>query len=438
MKRLISLAICLLLLGACTDDGRFGGATENRIGQRIAFIPSTLYGTDAGLLAGSGVDTVELGGQARIAGVYSLGEQNLDEDLIEYYLQTVFWTSEGDTVLGSSLEKRFAVAGMHAYVLHAVDYLGDTLRDTIRIFVDSPLGITLLSPEPGESTLDPYNPAAFRWEIDGAEPWEEPRCAMFFAADPDSVWMAKAQEVDCHSPARPDNLKSGTLYYWGMAAYAGGSENDQALSSIRRFSTLDSTLPYARLLLPLGFLDMGPSAAARLVLRDNTGALLDSVLLQAGTTAILFDSLPGTDQALLRVDAPDYPEYQAKEYAFALRPGSLIYADTAMLHDSTPPRIWPSRTNFGSNDSLVFYAADQGAGLVSSTFEPLLGDSVPPYDRSNARLSLAMPCAASCRLRFRAQDFASNAFGESYWLLERDADSIRVKGPFASSYRANP
>ena len=82
-------------------------------------------------------------------------------------------------MLFSSFEHTFDSVGYRIGILNTIDYTGDTLKDTIHIFVGTPLQISIVSP-PLNAGVEPLSDdyIELNWDISGIDPWEKSNCAI--------------------------------------------------------------------------------------------------------------------------------------------------------------------------------------------------------------------------------------------------------------------
>jgi len=430
------LSYWLVLGVSCGENARYEEDSEHRLRQRILFTPKELYGTPPAELSSIRYDTVLTGTTARLWGELSLGDSAIAFEEVEFFLQNSYWVANGDTLKAYGQERTFSEPGLYEATLFAIDYLGDTLRDTITIFVNAPADVELLEPVQGAATIDPQESSLlFRWKTLGVESWEKPHCSFFIATQPDSVWTGEGIPTPCNSSLTLTGPWNAPSYYWGVLLWTDSTEWDSQVSAVHHFRTLIPEIDHAQLRIPLGLLYKGPASTAHLRLLDAQGNLLRDSLTAMGETEVFFDSLPGTNLATLIVEAPLFPEYAPETLQVPLQAKVHFITDTLFLQDKTPPRIWPAQQTFPGSDSLVFYAADLGSGLVLSQFVPKLGDEIIPYNRSGSHVSFRSPCLQlACEVHFEAKDNAGNEYPTQYWKVMTSSSGSIVSGPFPSQY----
>lgn len=428
------------LLWSCGDDARYAKSSDFLLRQDILFIPESLYGVAQTEIAPTRRDTIPAGTSARLWGRLSLDYIALSQEEIDYYVSRYFWTVKGESQSVYGLEHSFTEPGIYEAALHAVDYFGDTLTDTITLYVDARTDVQLLKPSDGLNTVDPQASTVleFRWSLSGVENWEKPNCTFFMATHPDSVWTGTGQQVSCYTPLQLQGPWPDSIYYWGVFAWTDTTSWNSAMSSVYHFRPLISGLVHARLRIALGLLRQGPKARAHIRLTSSLGYVLADTTIASGITEVLLDNLPATSQAKLTVQAPDFPDYPAETLSVALSAGALAISDTIWLEDSIPPLVWPDRQVVSVNDSLIFYVADQGAGLIAGTIIPQVNDSIVAHHISGNRLALPLPCPIQCKLSIAAEDYAGNGITGSYWLLARSTAGTLISGPFPDQYEGTP
>lgn len=424
---------------SCGENARYQDDSEQRLRQRILFTPKDQYGIPTTELSATRFDTVLTGTTARLWGDLWLGDSAIRFEEVEFYLQNSFWVANGDTLKAYLQERTFSEPGLYEATLFAIDYLGDTLRDTISIFVNAPADVELLEPIQDAATIDPLESSLlFRWKTIGVEAWEKPHCAFFVATNPDSVWTGEGIPTPCNSSLTLAGPWSAPSYYWGVLLWTDSTEWDSQVSAVHQFRTLIPEIHHAQLRIPLGLLLDGPASTAHLRLLDAQGNLLRDSLTAMGETEVFFDSLPVTNLATLIVDAPLFPEYAPETLQVPLQAKVHFITDTLFLRDATPPRIWPAQQTFPGSDSLVFYAADLGSGLPLIKFVPMMGEEAIPFKSNVNHISFRSPCLQTvCKIHFEAKDNAGNEYPNHYWTVMTSSSGTIVSGPFPSQYNGD-
>jgi hypothetical protein len=159
-------------------------------------------------------------------------EVNFDE-LDRYYLQNYYWTIDG-IVTKNKIAQQVSY-GKHLVKLFLIDAWGDTLSDSLLVFVNEPLSISLLSPIDDFSKFTETDKIEFEYRVNGVDEWENMDSVfVYVSSDEDSLW--KEENKLENNYLEPPLTES--VYFWGVKAWI--SPNDSAHSEIRKICMLEN------------------------------------------------------------------------------------------------------------------------------------------------------------------------------------------------------
>ena len=454
-------ALCLLLLlTSCRDDALISSRDLQSLQQGIL---STTW-TENYIRHTKQVDTLYInqGETVLFTAEYALNGETVSQDSANNLYDSHHWEIEGDTIGASSVEYQFDSVGYYLCMLRTVDFAGDTLKDTVHIFVGTPLRISLVAP-PLQSSIDPLSGdyIELNWDVSGIDPWEQSECIIYTAISenisisPSTQWIDILDSVsplasnDCKNGIRLKgpliseqwlkyykiNLRDSSLViYWGVRASAYTNNGFQEVATdASAFNTLflggDSSViqikpTYAGLV-------SGSAISTRIVLVNTLGDTLKSISYDTLEKNLNIKVKP---QSGLRIYAYEtkQTDYEAIPITIDVPARTKInLTDSIVFTDKVPPRAAPVKTAFAPTDSVKFYFMDNGSGISQTQKKFVVAD----YDTvsamyGNSIISFVNPCRRECKLKIPIPDNAKNRNTELYWRLEPGKDSLRIFGPF--------
>lgn len=350
-----------------------------------------------------------------------------------------FWLIDGTDSIGkwnTSLE--LTKPGPHSAVFHFVDPKLDTLRDTILIWINTPLSITgVQSPTPGRRDIPTSTFAqshmTFEWDLTGVDSSEVIMNTLYLSLSPDSVYnygVAVVQDstrfdfsIDLYdwldsSSVRPD---SSYTFYWTVVSQSLGANTltgNIDSSNVHSFKTaFADTVPskfsgYFRY--DVGFVHSGiqiqlqsESGSVRIASTDNKGfAKIDS--LQPGYYTLICSS-------------PTRPEFSPESLQFILPANSHFALDSTLkITDLYPPQILFLSPDSLENGIFRFKAADYGSGLHPDNIEVYANGALQTIQADSGlyKVDFNKNTSSWLTLQISATDSAGNETGTINKTLE--------------------
>jgi hypothetical protein len=148
--------LCALALSSCGDDihlshlsrdeVEFSESQTNNFEQSIHIVPEGVIGAAHVFYPSSNEVFLDTNEPVRIQAVFHLNGEVLDADIAATYYQSLVWKLDGKKINIANFRQTFYNPGEYECILQTIDTFGDTLRDTTKIFVNTPSGISLISP----------------------------------------------------------------------------------------------------------------------------------------------------------------------------------------------------------------------------------------------------------------------------------------------------
>ena len=455
-----TLLCLLLLLTSCREEALISPKDLQFLQQGIL----TTTWTENYIRHTEQVDTLYInqGETVLFTAGYSLNGTTVSQDSAINLYNSHYWEIEGDTIGTYSAEYQFDSVGYHTCVLKTVDFAGDTLKDTVHIFVGTPLKISLVTP-PLQSSVEPLSSdyIELNWDVSGIDPWEKSECVVYAAVSddipiaPSTRWIDILDSVsfldanDCKSGIRLKgpliselwlqnygiNLRDSSLtIYWGVKATAYTSNGFQEVDTdVSAFNTLflggDSSIIQIKPVYTS--LVTGTSISTKIVLLSALGDTLKSLTYDTPGKPLNIKVKP---QSGLRIYAFEtkQTDYEANPVTIDVPARTKVrLADSIVFVDKVPPKAAPVKTAFALTDSVKFYFMDNGSGISQAQKKIVVAD----YDTVGAVyessiISFENPCHRTCKLKIPIPDNAKNRNTEMYWKLEPGKDSLRISGPF--------
>ena len=126
---------------------------------------------------------INQGEQVLFTAGYAINGNTISSDSAMNLYSSHYWELEGESINSTTIESRFDSVGYRIAVLNTIDFSGDTLTDTIHIFVGTPLSITLVTPA-SDAHIEPLSDdyIELNWNITGIDPWESSECTVYAVA----------------------------------------------------------------------------------------------------------------------------------------------------------------------------------------------------------------------------------------------------------------
>ncbi len=444
MKRRFLLILCLLPLWNCSDSFRVDSDEIPRLSAYIHFVPSKFYGVSYREFPCVRTKSIAAGDAGQLVAEIRLDGKTVPESFVSDYAQSFLWTIEGKDYASSATFHTFPDSGIFDIVLRTVDFLDDTLKDTLTLFVNSPIEVIPVFPENGYSAnpLDTQG-VTFRIQTDGINSWQETECVLYLSSEKASIWNFPRDTVPCNGSYRirgplvagdSDIFRDSSFsFYWAVAARIPDSENafDADSSEIRHFRTSLVGSDSSHLLIPIRYKSLSPNISP-------TG----TVLVQGkGLKSPIRASISKNPETIrlkifaddtLRISVHDSirSEYGRYETSVLIQKSSYVVLDTVVLADTVPPLRMPGSSRIAGGDSLDFFVYDGGSGVsLNSIRVSLGGDTLSRSLRGNV-VRFLPACKDSCALEVDLRDYAGNAAAPVFWKLVRENDSLDVLGPF--------
>lgn len=397
--------------------------------------------------------------------VYALNGNTISSDSALNLYSSHYWVLEGDSINNTSFEYTFDSTGYRIGILNTIDYTGDTLKDTIHIFVGTPLSITLVTP-PLSAGIEPLSDdyIELNWNITGIDPWESSECTVYavvaegVSLSKNTHWLDILDSInalsigDCKSGMRLkgplisekwlqmnglDLKDTSLMVYWGVKATAftdnGFEEQARDASSFstkftERRNSVIQVKPIYEGLTP------GSKVSTKIVLINAFGDTLKTISYEKPNEPLNINVQP---QSRLRIYAYEtkLTDYEANPITIDIPERTMIrLGDSIVFTDKIPPKASPVKTSLALTDSVKFYFMDSGSGINPTQKKFVIADfdTVTVTYESNI-LSFANPCRKDCQIRIPVPDNARNRNSELFWRMVPDKDSLRITGPFVQT-----
>ncbi len=405
---------------------------------------------------------INQGEQVLFTAGYAINGNAISSDSAMNLYSSHYWELEGESINSTTIESRFDSVGYRFTVLNTIDFSGDTLRDTLHIFVGSPLDITLVTPT-SDAHIEPLSDdyIELNWDISGIDPWESSECAVYavvaegVSLSKSTHWLDILDSVnalsigDCKNGMRLkgplisekwlqmnglDLKDTSLMVYWGVKATAftenGFEELAKDASSfstkfIGRKNSVIQIKPIYEGLTP------GSSISTKIVLVNASGDTLKTIPYTDTSKPKSINIQPQSGLQIYPYESK-LTDYEAKPIVIDVPERSMLrLGDSIVFTDKIPPKAAPVKSAFALTDSIRFYFMDNGSGINPTQKKFVLAD----YDTINAVyeqsiLSFVNPCRRECKIKIPIPDNARNRNAELFWRMVPNKDSLRITGPF--------
>lgn len=447
----VSLTLAAALsLTACGEGATIEQGDVPQLVQHMFVLPDRItgqpYNYGAVPVTTVYLDTNET---VKLWAAYSIDNMYLTSDNAEAHYISHSWTIDDETYNISPLRYSFATPGFHRGILKTVDLLGDTLQDTLNIFVNTPISIRAIAPVDGYNLFDPTpgSELDLQWELAGVDPWETARCFVFASFNVEEVWSENIGEVDCFHEAQFigsfltknlfDNIAAGVkpdtsiTVYWGIKASLTTSQGfiERDSSKVSRFSTRYIYTKNSRIDIPIVYEDLHKSDVHTVV--TITSAQGDTLSIVESSKAPVTLHAYVTAQTGIRINLRDTKktEFRTGDITLNVQSGTQIQLDTVRFSDKIQPQVAQLAPRHNQRDTVIFYALDNGSGINPKRIFVTANADTLEHTYEEPFIKFRNTCASTCKLRISVEDNARNSNPRLYWKLEPDANS--AEGPFS-------
>jgi len=444
--RLGFLILFILVLVGCGSDPRVESGDIPELETFIHFVPSSFYGTSYLQFASVRSKEIPQGESGRLVAEIRVDKSSITSDYASDYIQNFIWTINGKNYISSSLTQTFPDTGIFDVILKTVDFFNDTLKDTLSLYVTTPLSVLPKSPENGFNGFHAFDSSGMTFTIqtDGINSWQDVVCELYISTQKSSIWKSLYDTIPCNgSYTIPGPFLSGdsTLladttiaFYWAVAAYVPKTEFEFNMdsSAIQVFYSALVGTDSSHLVIPVRYrsLSSGISPQGTLILQNSSGDTIAKRSLSQNPAVFHFNRISPDTLMTVTVFDTALSEYGKIQQSFTLHPSSYLVLDTLDLLDSTPPIRIPAKKRFTYGDSVHFYLYDAGSGISNHSVKVILAGDSLQYNIHGDILSFIPLCPTQCELAVSFRDYAGNASSPIVWNAKRDGDSLNILGPY--------
>ncbi len=441
--------LAALSMTACGDDYVFSQEAVPQLVQHMFTLPDRFSGQPYLYTVPSSTVYLDTNESVKFWAVYSLDGMYLTPDNAEAHYLNHSWTIDNETYNVSPLRYSFPAPGYHRGILRTVDLFGDTLQDTLNIFVNTPISIRAVAPINGYNQVDPASKSEIElnWELSGVDSWETARCFIYASFDAEEIWNENIGEVNCFHGAQLlgtyiskgllEKISTGfepdtsVTVYWGVKASLttdqGFIERDS--TDVFRFSTRYIRTDKSRIDIPIVYEDLRDTNIHTLVVITNVqGDTLTTLEnFKAPTTLhAVIDAQTG-----IRISITDLKktEYRTNGITLNVLSGTQVLLDTVKFQDKTQPQVAQLTPSKDQRDTVIFYALDNGSGINPQRIVVTANSDTLEYIYEEPFIKFRNTCASSCKVRISVEDYARNQNPRLYWKLNSESNS--AEGPYS-------
>lgn len=457
MKQLASILTTLVIMQvflACGESYLVEESDLSTLNQYIFVLPDRYSGQPYNYGPPSTTIYLDTNQTVKFYASYSLDGHFIASDSAENHFLNHSWTIDGEYYNISPLRHKFSTPGFKVGVLETVDLLNDTLRDTVNIYVNTPVSIGIVAPVNGYNQVypGPNSNVELRWTLDGLDPWEEATCLVYAAYDKDYVWSNVIGKVDCSEGAsikgsflgdsltryimtHPERDTSVSIY-WGMKAilYTDDGFSERDSTDIYYFSTLFMHADSATISIPVVYDNIRNNTIHTILLvTSSTGDTLD--YQEADTSPTTFTSKVAA-QTGVRIHVFDVlkTEFESKDITINTAPGTMSIVDTIRMQDKIQPQVSALNSAIGFNDSIAFYALDNGTGINPNRIHVIVDSDTLDFNYDEPFIKFKSRCFFECYIQISVEDNARNMNPKVFWKTKPSQgflDSLFINGPYS-------
>ena len=457
MKRLasvISMLAAMTALLACGDSHLVEESDQPTLGQYIFVLPDRYSGQPYKYGSPSTTVYLDTNQSIKFWASYTLDGRYIPSDSAENHFLNHSWTIDGEYYNISPLRFKFSTPGYKQGILETVDLLNDTLRDTVNIYVNTPVSVGIIAPVNGYNRVNPgpNSSVELRWTLTGVDPWEESTCYVYATYDKDYLWKSSIGKVDCNEGAtlngnflgdsltryimqHPERDTSVTIY-WGVKAITftedGFEESDS--TDISSFSTLFMHTDSATISIPVVYDYLRNSKVyTRLVVTSSAGDTLDIQDAKVSPTTFISRVVAQTGVNIHVYDVSK-KEYESEGVTVNTYSGAMTQVDTIHMQDHVQPQVALLSSAIPFNDSIAFYALDDGSGINPNRIHVTVDSDTVEFNYEEPFIKFRSKCIVGCSIRVSVEDNARNMSPKVFWETKPSQgflDSLFINGPYS-------
>lgn len=446
-KRLWICIVLLIALYGCGSDPRVESEDVPRLRAYIHFVPSSYYGTSYLLFSSVREKEIPQGETGRLVAEIRVNEKSITSDYVSDYIQNFIWTVDGKDYISGTITHTFPDTGIFDVTLRTVDFFGDTLYDTLSLYVTTQLSVHPISPENGFNGFHAFDSAGMTFEIqtEGINSWQDAVCKLYVSTEKSYLWEFLIDTIPCNGKYTIDEpfligdstilTDTAIAFYWGVTAQVPDTELDfnKDTSDIQVFYSALINTDSSHLVVPVRYRSLASSIIPRgtLILQNSQGDTLAQKALSKNPAVIHFNRL-ASDSLILTLWDSTLTEYAPVSQSLYLSKSSYLILDTLTLFDTVPPVRIPANKRYARSDSIRFYLYDGGSGVSQNSLTIILAGDTLSKNVSGDVVSFLPNCYNNCELSVALRDYAGNSASSVVWNLKRseDGDSLILLGPY--------
>ena len=451
MKYLASVISTLAItagLIACGESYLIDESEQPTLRQHTFVLPDRFTGQPYNYTSPVTTVYLDTNESVKFWAAYSIDWQYIPSDSAESHFLSHSWTIENENYNISPLRYKFPTPGFRRAILETVDILNDTLRDTVNIFVNTPVSIGIVAPVNGFNRVNPGQNSSVQllWTLDGLDSWEKSVCYVYAAYEKQEVWRNALGKVNCSEGAvlngsflgdsltqyimeHPESDTSVTVY-WGVKAilYTEDGFEERDSTEIHQFSTLFMHGDSSTISIPIVYdnLRNNRSIHTKILITNSAGDTLDLQNSRTSPTTIT-SKIAAQTGVHIHVYDVSKNEFEAEDITISTSPGALTLVDTIHMQDKIQPQVAVLNSAIGFSDSSVFYVLDNGAGINPNRIYVSMDSDTLDFNYEEPFIKF------KCTIRISVEDYARNANSRVFWKMTPSRgflDSLFIKGPY--------
>lgn len=276
-------------------------------------------------------------------------------------MQRYFWmvdTAKHEQVF--NFRASFTTGGLHLASFHLIDYFGDTLSDTVRIWVsESPRWGALFLPQDSSWGVQPFQPGTlFSWECHDFDPTDTLQFRLMLYQE-DSLLVDTT--LYNTSFEYPQPLAPLSLYRWRVYAYDSYGMTPSTPSIHHSFTTLG--LPHESGILAPQLSQSAFDTSTILQCQNSIHSIVYSAKAQRKSPRL--SPLPPGNYRCWAYNT-QWTDWQTDTLTLTLQPGQFMAYAPLVFSDSTAPVIvsFDSSPVLPAQQNLLFQVQDGAPGNV--------------------------------------------------------------------------
>jgi hypothetical protein len=290
-------------------------------------------------------------------------------------IKNYYWTLDTKKKANEfSVKTNFSKSGKHLAIFHLIDFYGDTLKDTLSIWVSKPPVLDTLhyTPAKASKSISDKKGVSFVWSAKDEDPQDHLK-HRFRLYTKDTVLVDSMLYTHYFEYQNP--LPSLEPIFWMVETF--DSFHMKSKNTLQSYFTTQSLSKLGAVFIPFSKNNMDVFSELSVNLIALEGQKLPRLNSPSKTYFYQNDLEKGAYS--IAIHNSEYPDYKSDTIYFNIKQEELQFLDTLSLNDTSPPQIHSmqkSNDTLNNDDSLFFKLTENGFPLNKNNIKVFFDSKV--------------------------------------------------------------